>query len=68
MDQYDEAEALESLHREKAIKAARDAAGAGLQPTGRCHWCGDPVEAPQRFCSLECRDDWDRAAQRRHGR
>lgn len=33
----------------------------GPQPTGECLWCGEPVAAHLRWCSAECRDDWERA-------
>jgi hypothetical protein len=34
---------------------------AGPEPTGACLWCGEPIEKPLRWCSVECRDDWERA-------
>jgi hypothetical protein len=36
----------------------------GPAPTGACHNCGDDVAEGMRWCSPECRDDWER---RRNG-
>jgi hypothetical protein len=33
------------------------------QATGKCLWCGDPVEGNRRWCCVECRDEWQRAQQ-----
>ncbi len=27
--------------------------------TGECHFCGESVEEPKRFCDSYCRDDYD---------
>ena len=26
--------------------------------TGQCWYCGEKVEAPRRWCNVNCRDDW----------
>jgi hypothetical protein len=31
-----------------------------LQAVGFCHNCGEWVEPRRLFCSVECRDDWQR--------
>ena len=38
--------------------------------TGACLHCSDPVEAPIRWCSAPCRNEWQRAqdAAKRNGR
>lgn len=28
--------------------------------TGLCIWCGEPVQDKRRWCSVECRDEYDR--------
>ena len=28
--------------------------------TGSCRFCGDPVEFPRRWCSTDCRNDWEK--------
>jgi hypothetical protein len=40
-----------------------------LKPTGHCLYCAETVAAGVRFCSTECRDDFDRltAARARNG-
>lgn len=42
----------------------------GLEHTGECHFCGEEVMAPLRFCDADCRDDYDaeQRANRRLGR
>jgi hypothetical protein len=30
----------------------------GPSPTGACLWCGEPLPDGRRWCSPECRDDW----------
>ncbi|TCS69758.1 hypothetical protein EDC61_11958 [Sulfuritortus calidifontis] len=34
---------------------------AGPRPTGECLWCGEPLADHLRWCSVDCRDDWERA-------
>lgn len=31
----------------------------GPQPTGYCLFCAEPVEHPRRWCSSDCREDWE---------
>jgi hypothetical protein len=31
----------------------------GPSPTGACLWCGEPLSDCRRWCSSECRDDWE---------
>ena len=28
--------------------------------TGLCLWCGEPIHDKRRWCSVECRDEYDR--------
>lgn len=30
-----------------------------LEPTGGCHWCGEPVEHPKKFCDQLCAEDFE---------
>ena len=48
-----------------ALSAARRA--RSLPYTGLCHWCGEKTGQGRRWCSPDCRDDWERrhAADRR---
>lgn len=32
----------------------------GPRVTGKCHFCGEPVEAPRRWCDAECRDLYEK--------
>lgn len=45
--------------------AARNAALASRRPegppaTGRCHYCGERLPLPMRWCDAECRNEWER--------
>jgi hypothetical protein len=31
----------------------------GHSQTGECIWCGEPLQDGRRWCSPECRDDWE---------
>jgi len=41
-----------------AIAAARRAK-RDARATGRCLWCGEKTGQGRRWCSAECRDDWE---------
>lgn len=32
----------------------------GPPACGACHFCSEPLPPHQRFCDIECRDDWVR--------
>jgi hypothetical protein len=34
------------------------------EATGECLFCGQPVVDGRRWCDVECRNDWEREAQR----
>lgn len=54
----------ERLEREmERLLALRRASGPA--PTGECLWCGEPLAPRLRWCSAECRDDWERRHARR---
>lgn len=41
-----------------AIEAARRPVNAPTRtPTGKCHWCNDPVDPGQVFCDEFCEED-----------
>lgn len=45
-----------------AVEEARDRARRhyGTKPVGMCLNCGDKVGEEMRWCSNDCRDDWQR--------
>jgi hypothetical protein len=53
----------ERQEREEAylIRAAKKPDGP--QPSGNCHWCGEPTKAS--FCDSHCRDDWEHEQKRK---
>ncbi|GAB4112981.1 MAG: hypothetical protein Fur0019_19390 [Tibeticola sp.] len=58
MDEADiTAERLE-IEMARLLKLRR---ASGPAPTGECLWCGEKVAEHLRWCSVECRDDWERA-------
>jgi len=55
-DLFDDASETESLHRELAIKSIRSKNKSPF--TGYCLCCNEVI-TEGRFCSPECRDDWE---------
>lgn len=45
---------------EAPMRAAASRRPEGPKPTGRCHWCEEPVASAARFCDSDCRDDYQR--------
>lgn len=58
MDIYDKATEIEELHRENAIKAARDRATKTEKFTGHCLNCNEQITVG-RFCDADCRSDYE---------
>ena len=56
-DIYDQATAREEQDRELALQNAR-ALNSGPKYNGECLNCGEPTTSGIRWCSPECRDDW----------
>ena len=65
-DIIDNASDLEALFREAAIEEARKL--NKLPSIGHCYYCNDIVENGIRFCSADCREDYEleKEAYRRH--
>ena len=65
-DLLDDASEVEALFRDRCIKNARQQ--KMLPSVGHCYYCNDDVENGRRFCSPECREDWEleQEANRRH--
>jgi hypothetical protein len=55
-DFFDEASDMEALHRDLAIKAIRNEKKNPY--TGHCLCCNEIIPEG-RFCSAECREDWE---------
>lgn len=36
----------------------------GPKPCGFCHFCSEPVGPVDRWCGVECRDDWEKMEKR----
>ena len=43
-----------------AIANAHAQAHIEENTTGQCTWCSDPVKDTRRWCSIECRDEFER--------
>ena len=37
----------------------------GPQPTGRCLYCDEVVDETRRWCSIDCREGWEKEAARK---
>lgn len=61
MDEADITAIRLEMEMERLLRLRR---ACGPAPTGECLWCGEQVAAHRRWCSPECRDDWER----RHAR
>jgi hypothetical protein len=66
-DEFDRASDLEEIHREMAIKNARNK--PQLPDIGQCYYCAEFTPPGRRFCDSECRDGYEAemAARKRNG-
>lgn len=48
-----------------ALKYRHKGSEQEVAETGYCLYCGEPVEEGRRWCSPECRSDWEHEQQRR---
>lgn len=62
MDDADRAREFQQAEIERGIRYRKPAP----RYTGNCNWCDAPVEARNKFCDADCRDDWEKD-QRRNG-
>ena len=58
MDDIDRAAEYQRRLTEAAVSQRKRE--SGLQATGHCHWCDEPVTGERRFCDSDCADDWER--------
>lgn len=56
-DFLDDASEIENNERERLIQKARRQ--PKILATGHCLWCNIEVEHGRRWCSPECREDWE---------
>lgn len=56
MHDEDRATDYEERARESARVTSRKPEGP--QPTGFCHYCGERLPVPMRWCGAECRNEW----------
>jgi hypothetical protein len=59
-DNLDIAAEREEIARQSALVTSKRPEGP--QHTGHCHYCGDKVPAPMRWCDAACRDAWQEAS------
>lgn len=60
----------EELFRNAALTNALAQRTHGLKPTGSCPYCGEKTLPIAVFCSIDCRDDWQKEqdAKKRNGK
>lgn len=58
MDDIDRAGELIDMMNEKLVNQARNRPPEAVS-TGECLFCGEDVKPGVRWCSPECRDDWE---------
>lgn len=44
-----------------ALANAANKAKTPINTTGICIWCEEPVNGEQRWCSVDCRNDYEKA-------
>lgn len=55
-DEQDLASEREEIARQSAQVTGRRPSGP--EPTGYCHYCGDRLPKPMRWCDADCRNEW----------
>lgn len=55
---FELAQKITDMQMEKSIEAARNSQPEA-KATGECLFCGEDVKPDVRWCSPECRDDWE---------
>jgi hypothetical protein len=65
MDDTDRASEREEQARKDALALRMPA----MKPIGRCYWCDSDTHGNALFCSIDCRDDYQKAqdAKKRNG-
>jgi len=58
-DEADKTAERAELEAPALIAASRRPAGPVAN--GSCHWCGERVPEPMRWCDADCRNAWDAA-------
>lgn len=58
VDIADQASLVEQRLLEAALRNSKQNTETA-KPTGYCLYCGEPVEGSKRWCSIECRDDFE---------
>jgi rRNA maturation endonuclease Nob1 len=56
MDDADRASELEA--QMESIRSKYRGVANELEPDGQCHWCGELVPLPKKFCDSYCADDY----------
>lgn len=63
-DIIDQAEHQEQMARDIAIKKAQSAVLDTSNPTGKCWTCEEPTGNERRWCSVECRNMYEKENRR----
>ncbi len=66
-DEGDLAAAHADRYLQQALDAQRERARGMSEPTpdDECEWCGEGLDSPRVFCSMDCSRAWDRARRQR---
>ena len=60
VDEIDRANDLAQRERDFALAKVRARLAEAPVPTGRCLHCDDIMDDERRWCSVSCRDEWER--------
>lgn len=58
VDEIDRTENQAGIYHKMNLASSKRPSGP--EPTGACLYCDDPLDGNRRWCSPECRDDWER--------
>ena len=59
----DQATEQEMWATDLAIRAVRSR-GIEIEAKGECHWCGEKVRKPKKFCDSACAEDFEKGRRR----
>ena len=55
-DEVDKTADRDELEAPARIAASRKPSGP--LANGSCHWCGERIPEPMRWCDADCRNEW----------
>ena len=61
----DDADRVSELDAQmEAIRSKYRRVATEVEPDGPCHWCGELIPLPKKFCDSFCADDYEKYTRR----